>query len=136
MASILSAIKAQMLADLKVTATTTLQAAFDGPHGLPVTRYPWAEITWKSAPQIDYTFTTIDRVRDVQIDIHAKDAESAVLAGESIIDLWDGATARATLQALGVIMLVCNDEVIQPMFEDINAEFIVTLDFSVTYRQT
>lgn len=135
MASILSAIRTQMLAD--ADDTTSIVAASEGPLSVPpsANQMPYAELIW-GPEETEYQYFNARTVkRALSIAIHAPDREGVDLAAEDLANLWETGSKRTTLQALGVIDVRCETD--EPSFtnED-DSHHIGVIQLTVEYRVT
>jgi hypothetical protein len=135
-ASIFSLIRAQVLTDLAVTATTTLTCALEGPlvGGAPMA-HPYAVITWGDAKNNIDCLVVNDRERDLLVEIYGKTNEQVDLATENISALWESGATRAAMQALRVIDIAPDTDHPAQSAEGINDTFVGSVQFTVIYRQ-
>jgi hypothetical protein len=99
MATIISAIKTQLLADIE---TTSINKAYEGAVGTTVSTYPWAEVDFGGG-RITHNITEqVDREYSMVVRIHGTSTEQVEDAMEDLVVLYNSASSIATLRALGV----------------------------------
>lgn len=101
MASKISAIKTQLITDIK---TTSIVGAFEGPT-VSETAYPWAEVAYGGG-DVEISITqVVDREYRMIVRVHGLDVEQVELAIEELTVLWHNQTLLAVLRALGVLTI-------------------------------
>lgn len=101
MASKISAIKTQLITDIK---STSIAGAFEGPT-LPEMVTPWAEVAFGGG-NIEISMTAVvDREYRMIVRVHGSSIEQVELAMEELTVLWHNQTLLAALRLLGVLMI-------------------------------
>jgi hypothetical protein len=135
MASVFSAIRAQMLAD--ADDPTAVSVAMEGPiaEGEYPTTKPCAVLLWGDA---DYRYIDLgnqrERVRVLTIEIYGDTREEVDLAIEELQDLWDGSSYRNALLALGCIDVTPETDSPSFMYDGSTHVHWGVIQFNVTYR--
>ena len=133
MASKISAIKTQLLADL---AGTSIDKVYEGPID-DCTTYPWAEVAFTGG-SIDESMTqVVDRIYGMTIFVHALSTEQVEVVMEELAVLWHSGAKLTTLGALGCILVVPDDHNPPFVYNDgTQGNVIGAMGFTFTVRLT
>lgn len=132
MASVLSAIRAQMLADANDPAS--INAALEGPVAAPPQTRPYVLLVWGDE-ETEYQYFNARTVRQLlSIGVYGDKREHVDLAIEDLANLWDTGTCRTALQALGVIDVRC--DIGSPSYTIDKGIHQGVIQFTVEYRVT
>jgi len=102
MASILSAIKTQLITDVETTSISKCVAAITSEK----INYPFAELLVFGGGDISFDMTQVlDREFSFTVSVFAHSEEECELAMQELILLWTNAAKLAVLNALGVLLI-------------------------------
>ena len=99
MASVLSAIKTQLITDVE---TTSIESCTVGVNPTSTTK-PYAEITIGTGEYDTDVSSVLDRAIGVHIRVYGSEEEQVELALEELADLWKTPAMILTLNSLSVI---------------------------------
>jgi hypothetical protein len=137
MASVFSAIRAQMLTDAVIT--NIISAAVEGPIVATPTTYTGAyvEFIWgDNQPREIDVGSQKEAVRLLTISVYGKSREAVDLAIQRLSTRWDMQPYRAQLQALGVVDVLETADAPSFTVNQSGAEHWGSIQFDVTYRYT
>jgi len=102
MASILSAIKTQLITDIETTSIAKCVAGISSEK----INYPFAELLVFGGGGVNFDMTQVlDREFSFTVSVWAHSDEECELAIEELIKLWLSASKLAVLNALGVLII-------------------------------
>jgi len=106
MASILSAIQAQLVTDIE---TTSIVKCYIGAAS-STTKHPRAELFYGGGEITDFLTNVQDRDMSFVLILTGKSQEVTELASEEIMKLWRNSAKLAVLNALGVVTIYASSE--------------------------
>lgn len=133
-------LRTQVLAD--VVAGTSIDAAYKGPHQLPVPTYPWAEVILGNAQIVRMLYGPVEYDREVSIIVHAKAEDDCLQAIEELAALYEGSSTY--WQTLKAVSLGSGNQLldIAPVegagsfeYDGANNEHIGIAEFTLRYRK-
>lgn len=134
MASVLSAIQAQLITDIE---TTSIDKCYAGSAG-KTTVALYAELYIVGGNESYDMTSVIDRNLTVSVGVQGQSQEQVELALEELIKLWRSAAKLAVLRALGVLHIFCTNDYPPVVFAGSITQkpFEAGIEYAMTVRYT
>ncbi len=135
MASVLSAIQAQLITDIE---TTSIEKCYAGDASGKSTVALFAEIYIGGGNESYDMTSVIDRSMTVALSVQGQSQEQVELALEELMKLWRSAAKLAVLRALGVLHIFCTNDYPPVVFAGSITQkpFMAGIEYTMTVRYT